>query len=224
MRLSKRRCRIWQTNFLHYHFLWKNIEEAVTLALADHNSSGHPVVLDVGCGNKPYADLFVNCEYIGMDSIDSGSKPDIVGDAQKLPCEDESVDIVFCTQVIEHLPRPWLLFEEAFRVLRPGGKLIITAPFVWPLHEVPHDFFRFSRYGLQSLTLHSGFILNLIKSDGGDWAQICCSICHFFNSKIMAPLRIAINLCGLSLNYFAFSDRFTLNHTLIATKPCNDEL
>ena len=68
-------------------------------------------------------------------------------DATRLALGDDRFDIVFCTQVIEHVPDPAALVAETHRVLRPGGWLVLTGPFWWPHHEEPHDFHRFTRYG-----------------------------------------------------------------------------
>jgi len=70
---------------------------------------------------------------------------------------DGSFDAVVCTQVLEHLPEPWVAVEEFRRVLVPGGRVIITAPLTWYLHELPHDYYRFTAYGLAHLLHRAGF-------------------------------------------------------------------
>lgn len=111
-------------------------------------------LLDVGCGSKPYHALFNLNAYVGVDWPQSGHSQqtvDAFADAQILPFASNSFDTVLCTEVIEHLPQPWTAVAEMARVLKPGGCLILTAPFVHNLHEQPHDYFRFTGYGLLAL-------------------------------------------------------------------------
>ena len=156
MRLRARTVRLWTGSYLAYKYLWPNLTAAVAEARSHLDSATPAVVLDVGCGNKPYADLFEGCTYIGANFTAVDAKPDVVADAMRLPIGSKTVDLVFCSQVLEHVPRPWQLIEECHRVLRPHGWLILSAPFYWPLHEEPHDYFRFTRYGLEILLVNAG--------------------------------------------------------------------
>lgn len=119
-------------------------------------------IVDLGCGLQPYKQLFLHARYIGIDVEASGRMADqkcadIYFDGVKIPLDSESVDAVLCTQVLEHAVDPQLLVADIFRVLRPGGRLLVTVPFMWGLHEQPYDFRRFTPYGLQKLVSHCGF-------------------------------------------------------------------
>lgn len=118
-------------------------------------------VLDVGAGDAPYRELFDRFDYLTSDwegTEHVADRPyDIVAQAHDLPLDDDSLDAVVCTQVLEHLPEPWVAVEEFHRVLRPGGRVIITAPLTWYLHELPHDYYRFTAYGLAHLLQRAGF-------------------------------------------------------------------
>jgi SAM-dependent methyltransferase len=119
-------------------------------------------VLDAGAGNAPYHELFGHCEYTTTDwtqSVHPGARTaDVVAPLDDLPVADASVDAVLCTQVLEHVKDPAAVLGELARVLRPGGWLWLTVPLVWPLHEEPYDFFRYTPYSLDALIAGAGFV------------------------------------------------------------------
>ena len=104
--------------------------------------------LDIGAQNGPYAVHFPH--RIALD-IKRGIGVQVIGDAQALGIRDESFEVVVCTEVLEHLPEPQRAIDEMFRVLVPGGQLLLTTRFLFPIHDAPHDYFRFTKYGLRHL-------------------------------------------------------------------------
>ena len=82
---------------------------------------------------------------------------DHIGPAHDLPVGDGEYDAVLCTQVLEHVPDPQAVLRELHRILRPGGRLYMTLPLAWELHELPFDFFRYTPHGLYSLLGDAGF-------------------------------------------------------------------
>jgi ubiquinone/menaquinone biosynthesis C-methylase UbiE len=111
-------------------------------------NSSEKLTLDLGCSGSPYSKYFKN--RIGFD-IKEGVGVDVVGDAHNLPFEDSKFDIVLCTEVLEHLHTPQLAISEMKRVLKSGGKLILTTRFIFPIHDAPHDYYRYTKYGLKHL-------------------------------------------------------------------------
>jgi SAM-dependent methyltransferase len=152
-------------------------------------------LLDVGCGNKPYEHLFrpFISEYIGVEheatfgetSASQAGGPDVFYDGLNLPFEDAGFDTVLNVQVLEHTPEPQRLLEEMSRVLRPGGLMILNAPFSFRLHEEPHDYFRYTPHGLRAMCERAGLEVIDVRPQGGFGSVIG----HKLNSLL--ALRIA---------------------------------
>ncbi len=127
-------------------------------------------VLDLGCGERPYRFLFLGAKrYVGMD-LDPRRRPDVIGSVERLPFRDGTADTVLCTEVLEHCPDPETVLREIYRVLQPGGLLLLTTPMCWNLHYEPHDYFRFTRYGLALLAERAGLQILRMERIGGVFA------------------------------------------------------
>jgi len=125
-------------------------------------------VLNIGSGKYyEYKNLFPN--QLTVD-IDQKREPDVVADAHTLPFENESFGIILCTEVLEHTLEPQKVINEFERILRPGGKVILTTRFVYPLHDTPHDYWRFTRFGL--LELFKNYKVNEIVSETDTFSAI----------------------------------------------------
>jgi SAM-dependent methyltransferase len=117
-------------------------------------------VVDVGAGDAPYSELFAHTEYTAIDwenSPHEGDDVDLVASAEVLPVPDGAFDAVLFTQVLEHVPEPGRVLRELHRILKPGGCLYLTAPLAWELHELPHDYYRYTPAGLNHLLTTAGF-------------------------------------------------------------------
>ena len=129
-------------NFLTKKITRKRLDDFIK----KHSSSR--LALDLGCSNSPYSKYFPN--RVGVD-LKKGKRVDVIGDAHDLPFKDNTFDIILCTEVLEHLHTPQKAISEMQRVLKPKGKLILTTRFIFPLHDIPNDYFRFTKYGLKYL-------------------------------------------------------------------------
>lgn len=118
-------------------------------------------LLDVGCGTQPYRSLFKVSEYVGLeiDTPQARTRNIAVAyyDGGAFPFESDSFDAVLCNQVLEHVFEPESFLAEIRRVLRPGGRLLLTVPFAWDEHEQPWDYARYSSFGLAALLGRNGF-------------------------------------------------------------------
>jgi SAM-dependent methyltransferase len=114
--------------------------------IAANASAGR--TLDLGAQNGPYAAHFPR--RVAVDLHPAGGVQ-VRADAHALPFRDGSFEVVLCTEVLEHLLEPQRAIDEMFRVLEPGGRLLLTTRFLFPIHDAPHDYFRFTKYGLRHL-------------------------------------------------------------------------
>lgn len=114
-------------------------------------------ILDVGCGSKPYRSLFPDSIYIGMEISRKNKNADCYYDGQHFPFSNEEIDSILASQVLEHVFNPDEFLSEINRVLKIGGMLLLTVPFVWDEHEQPYDYARYSSFGLQHLLKTHGF-------------------------------------------------------------------
>jgi len=130
-----------------------------SIADLSHHVGGR--VLDVGCGQKPYEALFQTTEYVGLelDTVENRQKKkaDFFYEGRVFPFENASFDTVILNQVLEHVFNPDEFLGEINRVLKQGGGLLLTTPFMWDEHEQPHDFARYSSFGLRHLLETHGF-------------------------------------------------------------------
>lgn len=134
------------------------------------------VIYDLGCGEKPYQEFFLQFaqSYVGVDW--SGTLHHLTADIvanlnERLPIEDGVADTVVSLSVLEHLSEPGVMLSEAFRLLKPGGALVLEVPFMWHVHEAPHDFFRFTRHGLVHLIRRAGFDDVRVEAISSFWAM-----------------------------------------------------
>ena len=126
-------------------------------------------VLEAGAGRSPYAmTLAERANSVTTLDIDSSRGVDVVGDVQRMTeVPDESFDAILSTQVLEHVENPQDAFREFARVLRSGGTLILSAPHLSMVHDAPHDYFRFTRFGLGHLCDSYSFEVIEIRPIGG---------------------------------------------------------
>lgn len=211
--------RPWHSEFLHMQMLVHDIAQA----------SGylHGRLLDVGCGRRPYAVLFTDVEsYIGFDAIAQPGGADATGLATALPFADAQFDSILCTQTLEHVDDPQQALVEMARVLRPGGYLVLTAPQAWRIHEQPHDFFRYTRYGLTALAERAGLEVKQLKAQGGVWATIAQIINNAIHVRfagrmhrfLLYGLYLSNNLLFGWLDTVWRDDDETTNYMMIAQK------
>jgi SAM-dependent methyltransferase len=185
-------------------------------------------VLDVGSGNSPYRQLFPGMtSYIGMDPANPSSG--VRGQAEHLPFRSGRFDAILMFEVLEHLPEPGDAVAEGFRVLRAGGYLVGSTPFMVRVHGAPHDYYRYTEHGLRHLLEKQGFDVVQIKPRGGAAAAIGQLLTMWVvepnkNRRRIGKLATAVgaliqrlsNRLDLLLN--AKGHEFTNGYVFVATK------
>lgn len=126
-------------------------------ALDGYATNGALKILDYGCGCSPYRDLFPNCEYRRADYLDTGDLDFRIEPGKPLPEKDETYDLILSTQVLEHVNEPDLYLAECFRLLKPGGRLLLSTHGTFPDHGCPYDFRRWTADGLKYDLKKAGF-------------------------------------------------------------------
>lgn len=236
-----------EANILHFQFLSAHYARR-DIARDGARLTGR--VLDLGCGNQPYRPhLTAVSQYVGLDypPVQSGLqlkvRPEIYGDARVLPFADESFDSVLCSQVLEHVDRPEVVVQEMARVLKSGGWGIISVPFFYNAHMEPHDYFRFSPYGIADLVGRNGLTVRYLRGQGGI-GSLLVQMFHnwlfsglarqsrrhgLFNLLLALALPLLLmlsaldNLAALALDRLNRDDsRFSPNFWVLVEKAQND--
>ena len=165
-------------------------------------------VIDIGCADKVLQKTLANdCEYLGLDYYVTASElystmPDVFGDAQTLPFATESIECVTLMDVLEHLPNPEECISEVARVLKNNGTFVIQVPFMYPIHDSPYDFQRWTVFGLKSLLEKYSF--SIIEEDfSGNPAETAALVGNIALSKIVLNMIKNFNPLGVVLLLYA---------------------
>jgi SAM-dependent methyltransferase len=141
------------------------------------------VILHVGCGAQPYRGLIHrSAVYRAIDSANAerhfGYRLDdtIYYEGDRWPVADASVNVVLSTETLEHVANPSTFLSEAFRCVKPGGKIILTVPFSARWHYIPYDYWRFTPSGLERLLSIAGFRDVMVLARGNAVTVACYKV------------------------------------------------
>jgi SAM-dependent methyltransferase len=215
----------------HVLYFEAAIEDAVA-ELARELSAGARV-LDAGAGEAQHARYFSRQRYCGVDLAVGDrawdySRIDAVADLTALPFRAATFDAALLIVTIEHLREPGCALAELSRTLTPGGSLLIAAPHEWETHQAPHDYFRYTRYGLSYLLEKSGFEIAELHAAGGYFRLLARRLLNglqFFTGGLrwlgFIPAAILVIPPALILPFLDFLDgerNFTLGYLCTARK------
>ncbi|MFN7044602.1 MAG: class I SAM-dependent methyltransferase [Flavobacterium sp.] len=168
-------------DFIKIEFNYQNLDRyyvrnSIFKALKEKLPLFKGCLLDIGCGKMPYKNFILQTSkverYVGLDiesalEYDKSVRPDYTWNGVTMPFENESFECAFGTEVLEHCPEPEIVLKEVFRVLKDDGVFFFTVPFLWNLHEVPHDEYRYTPFSLERHLKNSGFKDVEIRATGG---------------------------------------------------------
>jgi len=166
------------------------------------------VLYDLGAGESPFKEFFLKFaqQYVAVDWSGSyhDTKADITADLNKpLPIESEVADSVVSLSVMEHLCEPQTMLNEAFRILKPDGVMVLQVPWQWWIHEAPYDFFRYTPYGLKYLFEKAGFVDVVVDPQSGFFTMWILKM-NYFSLRLVRgpkPLRWLIKVCLVPIWY-----------------------
>lgn len=207
-------------------------------------------VIDVGAGTKPYKhlinartpryctqDLFASAQdKIGIEQ----QAVDFVSSAEHMPIPSGSFDYAICTELLEHVTSPAGVMKEISRILKPGGKVIVTVPMIIGEHQQPLHFQNLTRYGLSQLSDESGLLLDTISSRGG-YGSVMAALIRFMPGNLLRGQRFFVRV-PLSLFVYLISPltsilfpllfiqfdlldkekRYTLGYHCVYSRPLNE--
>jgi SAM-dependent methyltransferase len=159
--------KIFPLKIMRYHMY--RVDKFMRGVAEKYNVRGKKI-LDIGAQKSPYKKYFDKVDYYSQDIVQNSEQSvDFVGDINEglIAIKDSSFDYIICTQVLEHIKQPKKAFEEFHRILKPGGRLFLTAPLCFEEHMIPYDYFRFTRYGLKYMGESTGFDTEYISPQGG---------------------------------------------------------
>jgi SAM-dependent methyltransferase len=202
-------------------------------------------VLDAGAGEGRFHRYFAHARYVGVDFADGDadwdySGLDAIANLVRLPFRDAVFDVAVCTQVLEHVSEPLQVLCEIRRVLKPGGRLYLSAPQSWHQHQKPHDYYRYTSFGLRHLIERSGLQVESVQALGGYFwflsFQLQNLVYWTFSHRsrrhrwLTWPLRAVLGfvfqlVLPLLLFYLDGLDRVqdeTFGHACIAIRPADE--
>jgi SAM-dependent methyltransferase len=163
-------------------------------------------VLDVGCGDRPYAELFPGA--VGFD-VPGNPRADLHGSIDAIPVEDASFDVVLCLQVLEHVPDPAAAVRELRRVVRRGGRVLLSTHGIYPFHPNPDDLWRWTHQGLERLFLTNAEWASVtVRPGAGTVSTVAMQVAHVLDlackrahvRALAVPFVVALNAGGGALD------------------------
>jgi len=160
------------------------------------------ILYDLGAGESPYKAFFLKYanSYVAVDWSESlhDTKADIIADLNKKIRIDSGVaDTIVSLSVLEHLSAPWVFLNEAFRILKNGGRIVLQVPFQWHVHEAPYDYYRYTPYGIKYLFMQAGFENISIEPTSGIFTTIILKMNYFTYRYIRGPRPLRLFLRGI---------------------------
>jgi SAM-dependent methyltransferase len=193
-----------------FAYIRSALKHSITAKITGLQLGKNSSVLDYGCGDRPYRQLLpLECHYQGAD-LPGNAKADINIDPNgKVPIADGSCDFVLSTQVLEHVTDPATYLDECRRVLKPGGKLLLTTHGLMFYHPHPLDLWRWTAKGLKMTVERAGLRVAEVEGVMGLTPTAIWLVMFFAQARL--PWGFRHLFVVLSNLFILLSDRFTSN-------------
>ncbi len=216
------------------YFVLKHLTEFINRSLRTYVAQGARVA-DIGCGEQPLRAQIegMGATYTGVDIEQNPQQTvEVLASIADLPLADSSFDTIVCTEVLEHVSDTYAAFGELARVLKPGGHLIITVPFAYPLHEEPYDYVRLTAHQIRECAHRVHLTVTELRTTGNEleviatvldnmWRRGIKGRPHCFQRRWLSLTRIVTNLwvmAGVALFGRRLPRRYYLNAVCVLTK------
>jgi len=211
---------LWQYDYLVLRALQADVEALLGKVHAPTGREGE--ALDIGALRSPYKVLVMSRGFV-LRTLDLATEhgADYAGTAEATGRPDASVDLLLCTQVLEHTRAPWRCLQEFYRIVRPGGQLLLTMPHIWFYHPHPGDYWRVTQEGIIALCEDAGFRVREVRVQGGSLmaaAQVVNFLAYGLLGRAGALLYAAVNLSGRAADAIVSNELFPLNIACLAEK------
>ncbi len=156
------------------------------------------ILLDIGCGKMPYKKMIQEesaiSSYVGVDIENNiyqdQMKPDSFWEGKNLPFQNNEYECAMLIEVLEHVPEPKQVLNEAYRILKNDGILLITVPFLWTLHDVPNDEYRYTPFALERMLQEVGFEVIELETFGGWHASLASMLALYARRALVGRKKI----------------------------------
>ena len=168
---------------------------------------GH--LVDLGCGEAPYKKYFLQFadKYTGVDWSNTlhNSKIDVHSNLNvEIDLKDEVADSIVSISVLEHLLEPQVFLNESFRILKKDGRMLLQVPWQWRLHEIPHDYFRYTPYALKNMFAKAGFNDVKIEATSGFFTTWLVKMNYFTHRWVKGPKIIKWSIAIFLIPFWTF--------------------
>jgi SAM-dependent methyltransferase len=213
--INRRRDAYYPLIYKGDYFIIKHLKFFIESRLEKYTCNNY-VVADIGCGEQPMRKHIESLggQYVGIDvTQNSKNNVSIISSITNIPLPENSLDVILCSEVLEHVSNTNEALKELSRLIKKNGKIIVTTPFFYPLHEEPNDFIRLTPYQLKEISSKVNLEVIEIYQTGNElevlatvwdnmWYRMTLNNSNFVRKLWNGFLRFSINVSIIIGNFF----------------------